>query len=790
MKRCFSLISSFIFLQLSSAQFTLTGRVINNSSGKGLADCVIYLDQSPTPFFTQANGVFVIADINAGEHELRIVKQGYDELKSSFILSKDEYLLLELFSAGTSPKDESIYKSLFTDEVIVQATRAAEVSPTTKSTITAEELAKENLGQDLTYLLENETSVVSFSDGGVGIGYTGMRIRGSDMSRINFTINGVPYNDPESQGVFLVNVGDLSSSIQDIQIQRGVGSSTNGAAAFGASVNINTNSLNDKPYAEFNNSFGSFASMKNTFKFGSGLIQDKFTFDARLSHIKTDGYIDRARAKLWSYYLSGAYYGDKTILRFNHFSGIETTYQAWNGVDAATLQTDRTFNISGTDFLSTNDPYDNEIDQYKQDHYQLFVSQQINNYWLANIGLFYIRGRGYFEQFKVQSRLSNYGLDNVVIGGDTIQRTDLVRRRWLDNHFYGSTFSLNYQRFKSLDVTIGGAWNQYDGDHFGEVIWAQFASNGQLRDRYYDNNGLKTDFNIYAKANYYMTEKWVAFADLQYRRVSYSVAGIDNDQRFIFTDVDYNFFNPKIGLSYLMNAQSKLYTSFAVANREPTRNDFIDNANLPEHETLYDVELGYEYQGKTWRLSSNSYYMHYNNQLVLNGGLNDVGSAIRINVDQSFRAGIETSAGVNVGDFLSMDANATWSVNEIKSYQDENGITHDKTKIAYSPQWIGGIQLAVRPVEGLTLGLTSKFVGKQYLDNATNERLAIDKYRVNDLRLAYVFHTKSLKDVEFNLLLNNFTNREIVSNAYVYAGEAYFFPQAKFNFMTGINLRF
>lgn len=790
MYKCFSIIFSLLFFQLSTAQFTLSGKVINNSDDASLADCILYLDESPTPYFTLGNGTFSISGLSAGNHQLRVVKEGFDDLNSSFELTKDEYILLEMFPLGTSPEDESIYKSLFTDEVIVKATRASDVTPTTQTTITAEELAEENLGQDLTYLLENETSVVSFSDGGVGIGYTGMRIRGSDMSRINFTINGVPYNDPESQGVFLVNVGDLASSIQDIQIQRGVGSSTNGAAAFGASVNINTNTLNAKPYAELNNSFGSFASMKNTFKFGSGLIKDKFTFDARLSHIKTDGYIDRARAKLWSYYLSGAYYGDKTILRFNHFSGIETTYQAWNGVDASTLETDRTFNISGTDYLSTNDPYDNEIDQYKQDHYQLFLSHQISSNWVANVGLFYIRGRGYFEQFKVQSRLSNYGLDDVIIGGDTIQRTDLVRRRWLDNHYYGSTFSLNYQKLKSVDLTIGGAWNQYDGDHFGEVIWAQFASNGQLRDRYYENNGLKTDFNIYAKANYYLAEKWLAFADFQYRRVSYSVAGIDSDRRYIFTDVDYNFFNPKVGLSFLINGQSKLYTSFAVANREPTRNDFIDNAEQPEHETLYDVELGFDYKGNVWRFSSNYYYMHYNNQLVLNGQLNDVGSAIRINVDQSYRTGIETSMGANIGDFISLDANVTWSVNEIKSYEDENGVTHDKTKIAYSPQWIGGIQFGVRPIEGLTLAVTSKFVGKQYLDNATNENLVINSYRVSDMRLSYLFHTKSLKDVEFNLLLNNFTNKEIVSNAYVYAGEAYFFPQAKFNFMAGVNLRF
>lgn len=790
MKKCFiTIITSLLFLT-TWAQLTLTGKVIHNSDNSNLADCILYIDAKNTPYFTLEDGSFSIPNLSPGNHSVRITKQGFDDLNRDISLSKNAYILFELYPAGTGPEDKSIYKSLFTDEVIVKATRASEVTPTTNTTITAEDLAKENLGQDLTYLLENEQSVVSFSDGGGGIGYTSMRIRGSDMSRINFTINGIPYNDPESQSVFLVNVGDLASSIADIQIQRGVGSSTNGAAAFGASVNMNTNKLNKKAYAELNNSFGSFASLKNTLKFGTGLINDKFTVDARLSHIKTDGYIDRARAKLWSYYFSGAYYGDNTIVRFNHFSGIETTYQAWNGIDAAKLETDRTFNISGTDFLSTDVPYDNEVDQYKQDHYQLFVSQQIKDHWTANVALFYIKGRGYFEQFKVQSRLSNYGLDNVVAGNDTIERTDLVRRRWLDNDFYGATFSANYQKLEKLDFTVGGAWNQYDGDHFGEVIWAQFASNGNLRDRYYENNGQKTDFNIYAKANYYVTKKLVAFADLQYRRVSYNVSGIDNDQRFIFEDVDYDFFNPKVGLTYLLNKESDFYASFAVANREPTRNDFIDNDEQPEHETLYNLEVGYKFRNKSMRFNANYYYMYYNNQLVLNGELNDVGSAVRVNVDKSYRTGIEAAAGMDIAKIISLDANATWSVNEIQSFEDESEVVHDNTKISYSPQWIGGVQFGLNPIEDLTFAITSKFVGKQFLDNTTSDRLSIDKYRQADMRIAYVFHTKVVKDIEFNLLLNNFTNREIVSNAYVYAGEAYFFPQAKFNFLMGVNLRF
>jgi len=790
MKKCIFILTTLFIFNHAAAQLQLKGKLVQYDNAAAIENSIIYIDQSNTPYFTDKEGAFLISDLSKGDHSIRVVKEGYDELTRSFRLNKDEFLLLELYLKGTGTDAKAIYKSLFTDEVMVKATRASENTPTTSTTITAEQLQEENLGQDLTYLLESQQSVVSFSDGGNGVGYTSMRIRGTDMSRINFTINGVPYNDPESQGVFLVNLGDFASSINDIQIQRGVGSSTNGAAAFGASVNMNTNKLNKEAYAELNNSIGSFATFKNTLKLGTGLINDKFTLDARLSHIKTDGYIDRASAKIWSYYLSGAYYGDNTIVRFNHFSGIETTYQAWNGVDGATLDSDRTYNISGTDFGSTDVPYDNEIDQYKQDHYQLFVSQQIKSNWIANVGAFYIKGRGYFEQFKVDTKLANYGLDNVVFGTDTVKRTDLIRRRWLDNDFYGATYSINYQKLDKVDFTLGGAWNQYDGDHFGEVIWAEFASNSSIRDRYYENNGLKTDFNIYAKVNYNMTKKLIGFLDVQYRRVSYNVSGIDNDQRYVFFDEDYNFINPKAGLNYFINKHSNAYASFAVANREPTRSDFIDRAEKPLAETLYNLEAGYKYEKKALRFAANYYYMHYRDQLVLNGQLNDVGSSLRINVDRSFRTGIEASAAVDVAKIMTIDGNATWSVNEIRSFTDENEVVHDNTKIAYSPQWIGGINLKIRPVKGVTLALINKFVGKQYLDNTTNENLSIDRYHQSDIRLSYITHSKVIKDIEVSFLLNNFTNRNIVSNAYVYAGEAYFFPQARINFLLGLNLRF
>lgn len=692
--------------------------------------------------------------------------------------------------------DSTIYKSLFTDEVIVKSTRAGANSPTTFTEVTKEDLQYINLGQDLPILLQREVSVVSTTDAGAGVGYTSMRIRGSDMSRINFTINGIAYNDPESQGVFLVNIPDIASSTSSIQIQRGVGTSTNGAGAFGASVNINTNRLERNPYAEISSSLGSFNTFKNTLNLGSGLLKDKFTFDARLSKISSDGYIDRASADMWSYYLSAGVYHNKTIFRFNHFSGKEITYQAWNGIDRNTLETNRTFNPSGTDFGGREIPYDNEVDNYKQDHWQAFLSQQLNDNWTANVGLHYTKGSGYFEQYKVNARFSNYNLPNLIIGGDTIARTDLIRRRWLDNDFYGFTYSFNYDKSEKVQFIFGGAWNQYDGDHFGEIIWAQYANTSQIRDRYYDNNGLKTDFNTYAKLTYYPTEKLLLYGDLQYRGVSYTAKGIDNDLSAISVDKDYNFINPKVGATYILNKQNQFYASFAVANREPSRRDFIDadEGKTPLHESLYNVEAGYRMNKEKIELTTNYFLMQYKNQLVLNGGVNDVGTSIRENVENSYRTGIETSLQYAPIKQINFSGNVAWSINEIKEFNDTdingNALRYTNSKISYSPQWVGALILDVRPWKGLSVGLINKFVGEQFLDNTSRVALKLDRYTQTDLRLSYLAKTNIVKEIEFTLLVNNVFNNLYASNGYVYFDEPYFFPQAGINFLAGLRCRF
>lgn len=790
MKKCFTLsFFTFILLVNAVAQVELSGKIVDITTKKTLSNSTIYIDAEKTPTFSLSDGSFKLI-LESGEHTITINKKDYDPFTQKISINNNAVILFELYPKGTSPKDESIYKSLFTDEVIVKAVRAKKDEPIVSTRIDKEEIAKENFGKDLPYILEKQPSVVVASDAGNGVGYTTMRIRGTDMSRINFTVNGIPYNDGESQSVYLVDMPDIASSLNDIQIQRGVGTSTNGASAFGASVNLNTNTKNEKAYAEVNNAVGSFGTVKNTLKLGTGLINKHFTFDGRASHLMSNGYIDRASTKLWSYYLSGAYYGKSTIIRFNHFSGKERTYQAWNGVDSATLATNRTFNISGTDWGYKTEPYKDEVDDYKQDHYQLFFSQQFKTNWTANVALFYTKGKGFFEQYKVQSSLADYNLADVIVGNDTISTTDLVRKRWLNNYFWGTTFSLNYTKIKKLDFTFGGAWNQYDGDHYGEIIWAQYASNGDIYHKYYDNNGLKTDFNIYAKASYYITKKLLAFADLQYRNVAYNVSGIDNDQRYLFEDVDYHFFNPKFGISYFINPKHTVFASFAMAGREPTRNDFIDNLQQPKAETLYDLEAGYKYKSKNLYFNANYYYMHYKNQLVLTGELNDVGSAVRANVDKSFRTGIELAGGVNIMKYASLDANVTWSVNEIKSFTDENAVIHDKTKISYTPQWMGGVNLEIFPVKDFTIGFYNKMIGKQFLDNTTNNRLSLKRYYRSDFGLQYTVHTKPVKDISFLFRLNNFTNRKIVSNGYVYYGTPYYFPQATINFMFGLNLKF
>lgn len=762
-----------------------------------------------------------------GKFTFNKLKKGHYTIEVSFVGYKTYTTALEIPYVGelTVELEEDPYLA---DEVVVIATRAGDKAPLAFSEIDKVTLEETNMGKDMPYLLENTPSVVTTSDGGTGVGYTGIRIRGSDPTRVNVTLNGIPYNDSESQGVYWVDLPDFASSVESIQVQRGVGTSTNGAGAFGASINVQTNGLNKAAYATFDNSFGSFNTRKHTLNAGTGLLNDKFTVDARLSKIYTDGYLDRAYADLDSWYVSGGYYGKSSLLKFNIFSGHETTYQAWYGTPEARVRND----VQGMqdyisrNFLSQEDAdnllnsgrtynyytYDNEVDDYTQTHYQLLYSQDISESFLLNAALHYTKGGGYYEQYKAGEDLADYGITEPIIGTDTITTSDLIRRRWLDNDFYGLTFSGHYSPSQSTEIILGGAWNRYEGDHFGEVIWAEFAGDSQIRDRYYDNYAEKTDYNVYLKGSIDLSSSLSAFGDLQFRGIDYLLVGTDNDQQLLGDNFNWQFFNPKIGLSYFLDAGRNLYASFSVANKEPSRSDIIDNltGTTPIQETLHDYELGYRQTKSPLQLNANLYYMDYVNQLVLTGQLNDVGSSLRANVPKSYRLGLELEVGYQVTDNFQLSGNLTISENKIKEYTEyiydygvnwdeynEVAIVHKNTNIAYSPSVIAGGLLRFTPISGLNLVWSNKYVGDQYLDNTSNEQRKLDGYYLSDFRANYGFSALSMKRISLNFAVYNIFNKHYEANGYTwgYMGggnevrENFYYPQAGTNFMVGITLK-
>ncbi|QEE48393.1 TonB-dependent receptor [Flavobacterium alkalisoli] len=690
------------------------------------------------------------------------------------------------------------------DEVLVSAVRVDKKAPVTFTNVSKEELAPRNLGQDIPVLLNFLPSVVTTTDAGAGIGYTSMRVRGSDATRINVTVNGIPYNDAESQGSFWVNMGDFASSTENIQLQRGVGTSTNGAGAFGASLNLLTDAYSKKSSGEISTSVGSFNSMKNTVKFSTGLMNDHFEIAGRLSKIESDGYIDRAFSDLKSYFLQGTYVGKTTLIKALVFGGKEQTYQAWNGLeDPDKLENDRTYNSAGeyTDENGVTRFYDNETDNYQQDHYQLHWNEKISDNWSTNAALHYTIGKGYYEQYRQDEDFADYGLNEITIGGETINSTDLIRRRWLENDFYGTTFSANYKN-DNVNVIVGGALNRYEGDHFGEIIWARYASQSEIRDRYYDDNAVKTDFNAFAKANWQLNQKLNLFGDMQYRRVRYKADGVLADP---VNDL-FNFFNPKAGLTYTLNNQNNIYFSYARANREPRRDDYENGSSKPE--TLNDFELGWRYTTVKTRMSINGYYMRYKDQLVLTGALNDVGAPVYTNSGDSYRLGIEADATFFLTDFLILHPNVSVSTNKnIDFYFQRDGQLQNlgNTNIAYSPNLVAANALTGLPVKNLQITLLSKYVGEQYMGNIDSDFSKLDSYFINDLNVSYEFKTnKIFKSIMLSGLVNNILDVKYESNGYFYTYDddfsvpgtittvegAGYYPQAGINFLVGATLKF
>ena len=689
---------------------------------------------------------------------------------------------------------------LLLEPVEVKAIRAGENSPFTKTNLTRKQIEKVNLGQDLPFILNQTPSVVVNSDAGNGVGYTGIRIRGSDASRINVTLNGVPFNDAESQGNFFVDLPDFSSSVGSIQVQRGVGTSSNGAGAFGASINISTNEPNLKPYVEFNNSYGSFNTWKNTLKVGSGLVGDHFTTDFRLSQITSDGYIDRATSDLKSFYFSTAYLGKNNSIRFNMFSGKEKTYQAWYGVSEADLKTNRTINYAGME--RPGEPYDNETDNYKQDHYQLFYNQDITKRLKFSTGLFYIRGKGYYEQYKADEAYADYGLPEPVYGSDVITNTDLVRQLWLDNDFYGNIFSLHYKDNGS-QLTLGGGWSRYKGNHYGDVVWAEKGL--ALPGRWYDLDADKNDFTIYFKQQTKVGSVVSVFYDLQYRRVKYDIDGFRYNPQ-LSVNSKYNFFNPKFGLSFEKNSWSG-YLSYSRGQKEPNRDDFEASlTQQPKAEKLNDFEVGVEKKSNNCTIGITGYYMHYKDQLVLTGKINDVGAYTRTNIPKSYRAGVELVAAAKICSWLNASGNFSYSSNKVEDFIEyiddyDNGIQktnqYSSTDIAFSPSIVGGATINFIPFRNGELSFIGKYVGKQYLDNTQNESRKLNAYYTQDARFIYTISKKWLKEVNIILQANNVFDKLYEPNGYTfsyyYGGslttENYYFPMAGRNYMVGLNVR-
>ncbi|GAA4275343.1 TonB-dependent receptor [Aquimarina mytili] len=693
------------------------------------------------------------------------------------------------------------------DEVLVKSVRVSADSPITHSNVSKEELAERNLGQDIPILLNYLPGVVTTTDAGTGIGYTYIRVRGSDASRVNVTLNGIPFNDAESQGTFWVNLPDFASSIENLQLQRGVGTSTNGSGAFGASLNLLTDAVSKTANAEISNSFGSFNTRRHNVKFSTGLLNDHVEVAGRLSAIASDGYIDRGSSDLKSYFLQGSYIADNTLIKAVTFGGHEITYQSWFGIDKETLETNRTFNPAGqyTDENGNTRFHDNEVDDYKQDHYQLHWNQRYDNNWSTNLGLNYTYGRGFFEQYKEDEDFADYDFTPIITVGDTINTTDLIRRRWLDNDFYVVNATANYKN-GNIDLDFGAFYSHYDGDHFGEVIWAQNAGGSEIGDRYYFGNGEKNEFTVFGKTTYRVNDKWSAFLDLQGRFVGYKTTGDTSDRIPLEVDENYDFFNPKLGATYQFNTSSQLYASYARANREPRRSDFENGIDTAE--ILNDIELGWRFSKNKTIVNANLYYMWYKDQLVLTGALDDVGAPIRATSGESYRLGIEIDADITLLDKFVVKPNVALSTNKNKDFvtsKDGSLVNLGDTNISYSPNIVAGNMFIYQPIKNLQLGLLSKFVGEQYMGNIDSETSKLDSFFINDLNVVYEIKDVSVfKSIVLTGLVNNIFDSEYVSNGYFFTFDddfsnpgtittvegAGFYPQAGINFLLGATLKF
>ncbi len=798
----------------SFAQTTIIGAVVDENEQ---AINNVFIEELVTHQKTKTaeNGRFTLSNLTGDSLRIRLQKVGF---QTGIVPIKNQdtvYITIRLLQLSRN-----------IEEIVITPTRASNQTPTTFSMVTKEQLAKINFGQDLPVLLETTPSAVSTSDAGAGVGYTGLRIRGVDPTRTNVTINGIPINDSESHGVFWVNMPDIVSSVEDIQIQRGVGTSANGAAAFGASINIVTDQVSKNPYTTIDQSVGSFRTAKSTLKIGTGQLKNGFSFDARLSRITSDGFLDRASSNLNSYFLAGAWVGKKSSVKANFFSGKEITYQAWEGTPESRIRNDvaamnafadrnyltdeqrqNLLNSGRTYNLYT---YDNQVDNYRQDHFQLHFNHQFNAQLNLQLSAHSTLGKGYYEQFRANDDLADYGLATVVLGNDSVTSSDLIRRKWLDNQFYGGIFALTYKTNK-LNLTWGGALNTYSGAHFGEVIWARYASNSDIRHRYYNDDAQKSEISSYVRANYTLN-KFTLYGDMQYRFIDYSYFGtseVNGTLQEGREQTTFSFFNPKAGLIYNFSTRTQVYGSFAIGNREPVRDDFRQPVGgvKPQSEQLANTEVGFRHQSSRFLFKSNVYWMNYKNQLILTGQINDVGGYTRTNVAKSYRLGLELEAAYKLTEKFTVSGNVTLSQNKVAAftaYMDDydNGgqlaTQYTNTDLAFSPNTIAALLLAYQPIKRVEIMWTAKYVGKQYLDNTSDETKRIDAYFVNHLGVSYDYPINNSTTLKVSAQVNNIFNHTFENNGYTYSyfyggvttTENFYYPQAGRNAMIRLSLNF
>ena len=773
---CFLLL--FINTITNAQKFTISGKV-NDSNLLPLAGASILVNDNKQGVSSDNSGEFSL-NLEQGNYKLIISYTGYTSVEKEIELTENKEIVITLAQ-----------ENYIMEEVLVKAVRANSSTPVTYSNLDKREISKRNLGQDIPILLNYLPSVISSSDAGAGIGYTYLNVRGSNSERINVTINGIPYNDAESQGTFWVNLGDFASSTESLQLQRGIGTSTNGAGAFGASLNILTDAISEDAYGEISNSVGSYNTRKHTVKFSTGMVNEDFELSGRLSKINSDGYVDRAFSDLKSYFLQASYNNDHRLVKAITFGGSERTYQSWYGLDQQQLIEDRRQNPY---------TYENEVDDYNQNHYQLHWNEKLSNNWSANLGLNYTKGKGFFEQFKTEEDAANF---NYIIEDNS----DLIVRRWLDNDFYVINLNTSYNKNR-LDLITGGSYSNYSGDHFGEVIWGSNLSNGSsISDRYYFSDSQKEDFNIFSKATFDIHNKLSGYLDLQGRFVRYQTRGLTSRRVPIDVDAKYNFFNPKAGLVYSLRDESNLYISYARAHKEANRNDFENGVSSPEK--LDDFEMGWRYINDQFRISSNLYYMNYTNQLVLTGAIDDVGAPIRATSGKSYRLGIEIDAEFSINKKITLRPNASFSSNQNRDFRASiNGSLQNlgNTPLSFSPSTIVGNAFVYEPSENFMISFLSKYVGKQYMSNLNStisNQDQLESFFISDLNFEYRIETKKSFEITIHGLVNNIFNKEFVDRGYYYTYEypdsegkiitgdgAGFYPQATTNFLGGIRLRF